>query len=127
MAKDSLKELMAKLKAPAADVVNDEIKKDIEETKDIVEEEIDEKDPFPELEKKDKELKQEQEDVKEDTDVPLDDEDDGKQVEPVENTIANQIEILQNEGRFRLELLTQLNQINVALAVMARAIGEANE
>jgi len=138
-----LRDLMAKLDAPdnpyqkEIDKENKEkeakLKEEVKEIEEVVPEER--KDPFPELEKKDEELKVEQKNVEEDPDDKTDLDPDEVQVEDpqveAEPSLSlrteQQIELLQNEGRFRLELIAQLQQMNIALAIIARTVGNLND
>ena len=55
-----------------------------------------------------------------DTDNDTDDgTDNGAEETPMDQRLAMEIEMLQNDGRFRVELLHQLQEINKALVVVA--------
>lgn len=79
-----------------------------DEEDDYVDEEEDEVIETPVVAKKVAPKPQKQEIVEEKQEIPTE-----------EEQIAMQIELLQNDGRFRVELLHQLQEINKALVVMA--------
>ena len=140
MTSSELAKLMSKLTSQSSEEGNEskeEIEEEDNDEEDSEEEEqkikvgpTKERNPFPELKLKE-EVTEELEDAKEDSDnkeyiVPSVDNVENEETKTVNEhhlTFEQQIELLQNDGRFRLEFLSRLDQINTALTIIAKVVG----
>jgi len=112
---ESLREMIAKIKEQQPKKPNP-FKKKVEETEDEAikedEEELNESDEEEEEEEQEEETEEEEQ---KNSKKPK------EEVSP-EEKVSMEIELLQNNGRFRGELLYQLQKINTALTVIAKVL-----